>query len=85
MSAILADDGVDRHWEDEMESGGGGIRTPCESSEETALSPQSGAKSGALAAGLVSLDPDLAHVLDAWAKLPTHIKSAILALIGTAG
>jgi hypothetical protein len=29
-------------------------------------------------------DPDLARVIDAWPNLPAHIRSAILALAGTA-
>jgi hypothetical protein len=63
-------------------SGDGGTRTPGEIPEETALSAESGAKSGAL---ITESDPDLARVLDAWPKLPPHIKAAVLALIGTAG
>jgi hypothetical protein len=29
-------------------------------------------------------DPDLAHVIEGWAGLPSHIKAAVLALVGTA-
>ncbi len=30
------------------------------------------------------IDPDLARVVTAWPDLPTHIRAAVLALVGTA-
>jgi hypothetical protein len=29
-------------------------------------------------------DPNLAHIFDAWPRLPDHIKAAIVALVATA-
>jgi len=45
----------------------------------------SAAQSGAVAAGSAPADPDLARVLDAWARLPPHIRAAVLALVDAAG
>jgi hypothetical protein len=46
-----------------------------------------GQQAAALAVRLLATaetDSDLAHVIVAWPHLPDHIRSAILALIGTA-
>ena len=45
----------------------------------------SAAQSGAVAAESPPADPDLARVLDAWHRLPQHIRAAVLALVGAAG
>jgi hypothetical protein len=37
-----------------------------------------------LLARLAKTDPDLARILDAWPKLPAHIRAAVLALVATA-
>jgi hypothetical protein len=68
-----------------VRSGGGGIRTPRETPEKTALSPEGGAKSGALPTEPNISDPDLARIIVAWPDLPDHIRAAVLALVGTVG
>jgi len=47
--------------------------------------PESGgAESGAVSGGLVHIDPDLAHLINAWPDLPDAIKEAILAMVKAA-
>jgi hypothetical protein len=67
------------------QSGGGGIRTPREIPEETALSNQGGAESGAVTSEIRPIDSNLAHVVSAWPDLPEAIRRAVLALVNTAG
>jgi len=66
-------------------SGEGGIRTPRETSAETALSTGSGAKSGALAIQDSHIDPALATIIDAWPTLPKAMRAGILAMVRAAG
>jgi len=62
-------------------SGEGGIRTPREFSEKTALSPEGGAESDAP----IATDPHLTLLLTAWPTLPDPIRAGILALVRAAG
>jgi hypothetical protein len=62
----------------------GGIRTSCEIPQVTAISAEGGAKPGAVAAEIQSIDPDLACLINAWPDLPPAIRRAVLALIGSA-
>jgi hypothetical protein len=51
-----------------------------ENVKEARQAAQNPAQSGP---DLRTLDPDLAHILDAWPTLPAHIKAAVLALVAT--
>jgi len=42
---------------------------------------EGGAESGALIAGSLSLDPQLAQIVEAWPKLPEAVRVGILALV----
>jgi hypothetical protein len=61
-----------------------GIELGPQSSGNSGVGGQSGAKCGALDAPKAPLDPDLAAVVDAWPALPPTIKAGILAMIGAA-
>jgi hypothetical protein len=73
--------GANAAIEQGVTDGEDGIRTPCESYEETTLSLEGGAKSGAMA----DVDSDLAEVIDAWPNMPKPIRAGILAMVGAAG
>jgi hypothetical protein len=57
-----------------------GIEPTRNSSKNTILSAEDGAKSGALEADFRPLDPALAQIVDAWPNLPEAIRKAMLAL-----
>jgi hypothetical protein len=57
----------------------------CENSKLGNPPSGSAAKSGAASAKSAPADLDLARVLDAWPRLPPHIRAAVLALVGAAG
>jgi len=61
-----------------------GIEPPADSPGKTQVSEMCGAKSGAPATLTGLVDPDLRRILAAWPSLPTPIRAAILALVGTA-
>jgi len=61
-----------------------GIEHPANSIEKMAVSAIGGAKSGALDTQKLPSDPNLARIIDAWPALPEPIRTAILALVGTA-
>jgi len=46
--------------------------------QENAIPPESGAPGGAL---LPEMDPDLARVVEAWPRLPAHVRRAVLAMV----
>ena len=60
-----------------------GLEHPAKASKKLRFEGQGGAKTGAPAPKPLPLDPDLAHLVAAWATLPEHIRSAIRALLGT--
>jgi len=57
-----------------------GIEPPMDSPENSTNPVPGGAENGAL----ISIDPALASIIDAWAKLPDAMKAGILAMIRTA-
>jgi len=68
----------------EVSSGEEGIRTLPETPARTALSIDCGAESGAPDTQKRPIDHILAKIIDAWPTLPEPIRTAILALVGTA-
>jgi hypothetical protein len=62
-----------------------GIEPHQYSSENSTNPAEGGAKSGALAPENPAIDPTLAAVIDAWAKLPEAIRAGILAMVRAAG
>ena len=77
------------------ESGGHGTRNNLYSTKETAISETGGAESGALCkwckkgldsdTTLAKQDPELTAIVDAWPTLSPAIRSAITALVRSAG
>jgi hypothetical protein len=61
-----------------------GIEPTTKTPENPTLPHQGGAESGALAPEKPAIDPALASIIDAWAKLPDAMKAGILAMIRTA-
>ena len=61
-----------------------GIEPPMDSPENSTNPALGGAKGGALAPEKPAIDPALASIIDAWAKLPDAMKAGILAMIRTA-
>jgi len=53
----------------------------CNSSVNDTNNTEGGAESGALIAGSLSLDPQLAQIVEAWPKLPEAVRVGILALV----
>lgn len=62
-------------------NGWDGTRTPAETTENNACSPENGAESGALHAESGDFNSDLAQLVAAWPSLPRFIKAAILNLL----
>jgi len=58
-----------------------GIETPAKSLENTTLSLERGAKSGALKPTKPNLDPGLTSLIDAWATLPEVVRAGIMAMV----
>ncbi len=62
-----------------------GAEHSMDSGEETRVSDQSGAESGALGAREASMDPGLAAVVEAWPGLSGDVRERILAIVREAG
>jgi hypothetical protein len=62
-----------------------GIEHPSNPLENSPLSAQGGAESGALALTNHAIDPALASVIRAWPTLPEAIRAGILAMVRAAG
>jgi hypothetical protein len=58
-----------------------GIELPAQITENIAISPKGGAKSGAVGAPNGKPDADLSEIVEAWPRLPETVKVGILAML----
>jgi hypothetical protein len=58
---------------------GGGFDTPLNTPQGNAILAEGGAEPGALP--VVSADPDLVRVIEAWPTLPARLRAAVLARV----
>jgi len=61
-----------------------GLEPPLKTTGKTGVSAKGGAKSGAVGAPSVPIDPDLQAVIEAWPQLPASVKTDILARVQAA-